>query len=159
MKPLYGHQEDAQVACNPSKPGRPSHGDHSYFIANLRMVMDVEVQAGNLEAVVECAAGDVGGCRTGMGGSGKCTAGDGMKQDSAAAAAQRCRGREDVRAIGLRIRHGGDHQHPCKGIADYRGIDAGERLSETNKGKCGAVDATRTMAPDPQRNVSSFSPR
>ena len=58
--------------------------------------MDVEVQAGNLEAVVECAAGDVGGCRTGMGGSGKCTAGDGMKQDSAAAAAQRCRGREDV---------------------------------------------------------------
>jgi hypothetical protein len=32
---------------NPQKPGRPSHAYHSYLIANLRMVMDVEVQAGN----------------------------------------------------------------------------------------------------------------
>jgi hypothetical protein len=50
VKPLYGHQEDAKVGYNPTKPGRPSHAYHSYFIANLRMVMDVEVQAGNQTA-------------------------------------------------------------------------------------------------------------
>jgi hypothetical protein len=48
VKPLYGHQEDAKVGYNPQKPGRPSHVYHSYFIANLRMVM--EVQAGNQTA-------------------------------------------------------------------------------------------------------------
>src|SRR5256885_1160504 len=47
VKPLYGHQEDAKVGYNPQKPGRPSHAYHSYFIANLRMVLEVEVQAGN----------------------------------------------------------------------------------------------------------------
>jgi hypothetical protein len=50
VKPLYGHQEDAQMGYNPQKPGRPSHVYHSYFIANLRMVMDGEVQAGNQTA-------------------------------------------------------------------------------------------------------------
>jgi len=50
VKPLYGHQEDARVGYNPQKPGRPSHAYHSYFIANLRMVMDVEVAAGNQTA-------------------------------------------------------------------------------------------------------------
>jgi hypothetical protein len=50
VKPLYGHQEDAKVGYNPQKPGRPSHAYHSYLIANLRMVMDVEVQAGNQTA-------------------------------------------------------------------------------------------------------------
>src|SRR5271154_4539578 len=50
VKPLYGHQEDAKVGYNPQKPGRPSHAYHSYFIANLRMVVDVEVQAGNQTA-------------------------------------------------------------------------------------------------------------
>lgn len=50
VKPLYGHQEDAKVGYNPQKPGRPSHVYHSYFIANLRMVMDVEVQSGNQTA-------------------------------------------------------------------------------------------------------------
>jgi hypothetical protein len=43
VKPLYGHQEDARVGYHPQKPGRPWHAYHSYFIANLRMVMDVEV--------------------------------------------------------------------------------------------------------------------
>ena len=47
VKPLYGHQEDAKVGYNPTKPGRPSHVYHSYFIANLRLVLEVEVQAGN----------------------------------------------------------------------------------------------------------------
>lgn len=50
VKPLYGHQEAAKVGYNPQKPGRPSHAYHSYFIANLRLVMDVEVQAGNQTA-------------------------------------------------------------------------------------------------------------
>jgi hypothetical protein len=50
VKPLYGHQEDAKVGYNPQKPGRPSHAYRSYFIGNLRMVMDVEVQAGNQTA-------------------------------------------------------------------------------------------------------------
>ena len=50
VKPLYGHQQDAVVGYNPSKPGRPSHAYHTYFIANLRIVLDVEVQAGNQTA-------------------------------------------------------------------------------------------------------------
>ena len=50
VKVLYGHQEDAKVGYNPTKPGRPSHAYHSYFIGNLRMVLDVEVQAGNQTA-------------------------------------------------------------------------------------------------------------
>lgn len=47
IKSLYGHQEGAKVGYNPHKPGRPSHAYHTYFIANLRMVLDVEVQPGN----------------------------------------------------------------------------------------------------------------
>jgi hypothetical protein len=47
VKALYGHQEDAKVGYNPQKPGRPSHAYHSYIIANLRLVMEVEVQVGN----------------------------------------------------------------------------------------------------------------
>jgi hypothetical protein len=50
VKPLYGHQQDAKRGYNPSKPGRPSHAYHSSFIANLRIVLDVEVQAGNQTA-------------------------------------------------------------------------------------------------------------
>jgi hypothetical protein len=47
VKPLYGHQEGAVVGYNPKKPGRPSHTYHSYLLANLRLVLAVEVQAGN----------------------------------------------------------------------------------------------------------------
>lgn len=50
VKPLYGHQEDAVRGYNPAKPGRPSHAYHTSFIANLRIVLDVEVQAGNQTA-------------------------------------------------------------------------------------------------------------
>ena len=50
VKVLYGHQEEAKVGYNPQKPGRPSHAYHSYFIGTLRLVMDVEVQAGNQTA-------------------------------------------------------------------------------------------------------------
>lgn len=49
VKCLYGkQQEGAEIGYNPRKPGRPSHTYHSYLIANLRLVLEVEVQAGNL---------------------------------------------------------------------------------------------------------------
>ncbi len=47
IKPLYGRQEDAVKGYNPQKPGRPSHTYHTYMIANLRLVLEVEVQAGD----------------------------------------------------------------------------------------------------------------
>ena len=50
VKPLYGSQEGAVVGFNPHKPGRPSHVLHTYLIANLRLVLDVEVQPGNQTA-------------------------------------------------------------------------------------------------------------
>jgi hypothetical protein len=50
VKPLYGHQEEAKKGYNPGKPGRPSHVYHTYFIGNLRIVLDAEVQAGNQTA-------------------------------------------------------------------------------------------------------------
>jgi hypothetical protein len=45
VKPLYGKQEGAVVSYNPKKPGRPSHSYHSYFMANTRMALGVEVEA------------------------------------------------------------------------------------------------------------------
>ena len=47
VKVLYGHQEGAVVAYNPKKPGRPSHSYHTYLMAGLRLVLGVEVHAGN----------------------------------------------------------------------------------------------------------------
>lgn len=50
VKPLYGHQEEAAVGYNPRKPGRPSHVYHCYFIAAIRLIVEVEVQPGNRTA-------------------------------------------------------------------------------------------------------------
>jgi hypothetical protein len=47
VKPLYGHQEGAVVSYNPKKPGRPSHSYHTYSMAGVRLVFDVDVCAGN----------------------------------------------------------------------------------------------------------------
>jgi hypothetical protein len=47
IKPLYGHQEGAEIGYNPKKPGRPSHAYHTYLMAGLRLVLGVEVCAGN----------------------------------------------------------------------------------------------------------------
>jgi hypothetical protein len=47
VKPLYGKQEKAVKGYNPAKPGRPSHVIHTYLIAQLRLVLGAEVQAGN----------------------------------------------------------------------------------------------------------------
>ena len=45
VKPLYGHQEEAVVGYNPGKPGRPSHSMHCYFIAAIRLIVDIEVRS------------------------------------------------------------------------------------------------------------------
>jgi len=57
VKPLYGKQEGAVVGYNPHKPGRPSHTYHTYMVANLRLVMEVEVQAGDQSASTYSAPG------------------------------------------------------------------------------------------------------
>jgi Transposase DDE domain group 1 len=46
IKPLYGRQEGAEIGYNPSKPMRPSHVLHTFLVANLRLVLDVQVSAG-----------------------------------------------------------------------------------------------------------------
>jgi hypothetical protein len=50
VKPLYGRQEQAVRGYNPTKMGRPSQVDQTYIIASIRMVLEVEVQAGNQTA-------------------------------------------------------------------------------------------------------------
>ena len=57
VKPLYGHQEGAKVGYNPHKPGRPSHTYHTYMIANLRLVLDVEVKPGTDTAACHSSPG------------------------------------------------------------------------------------------------------
>ena len=47
VKPIYGKQEDAEVGFHPHKRGRPSHCYHRYLIANLRLVLGVDVTRGN----------------------------------------------------------------------------------------------------------------
>lgn len=50
VKLLYGHQDGAEVSYNPVKPGRPSHVIHTYWVANMRLVLDAEVQNGKAHA-------------------------------------------------------------------------------------------------------------
>lgn len=50
VKPIYGHQEGAEIGYNPHKPGRPSHAYHTLMIRNLRLVLDVEVHSGKEHA-------------------------------------------------------------------------------------------------------------
>lgn len=50
VKLLYGHQDGAEISYNPRKPGRPSHVLHTYWIGNIRLVLDVEVQGGKAHA-------------------------------------------------------------------------------------------------------------
>lgn len=69
VKPLFGHQEGA--GYNPHKPGRPSHTLHTYWVAGLRLVLDVEVKAGNEQAHSAPALWGLGwaagrGCCAGM---------------------------------------------------------------------------------------------
>ena len=57
VKPLYGHQHAAEVSYNPSKRGRPSHVYHSYLMAELRLVLEVEVASGKAHTAKHAAPG------------------------------------------------------------------------------------------------------
>ena len=50
IKCLYGHQDGAEIGYNPTKPGRPSHAIHAYWIADVRLILDAEVQSGKATA-------------------------------------------------------------------------------------------------------------
>ena len=50
IKPLYGRQEGAEIGYNPTKPKRPSHALHTFLVANLRLVLDVQVSSGKQHA-------------------------------------------------------------------------------------------------------------
>ncbi|MFZ3141275.1 transposase [Polaromonas sp.] len=57
IKPLYGKQEGAQVSYNPRKPGRPSHALHTYWVGNLRLVLDVVVSPGKEHSAAKASPG------------------------------------------------------------------------------------------------------
>lgn len=50
VKPLYGEQEEARLGYNPHKPGRPSHVYQAFLCSAAKLVLNVDVQAGNLTA-------------------------------------------------------------------------------------------------------------
>ena len=57
IKPLYGHQAGAELGYNPTKPKRPSHVLHTFWVGNLRLVMDdVQVSSGKQHTSVRAKA-------------------------------------------------------------------------------------------------------
>ena len=56
IKPLYGRQQGAQVGYNPGKPGRPSHVLHTFWVGNLRLVLDCQVSSGKQHTSVHAKA-------------------------------------------------------------------------------------------------------
>lgn len=48
IKPLYGHQEGTEVGYNPHR--RPSHVLHTFWIGNLRLVLDAVLTSGKQHA-------------------------------------------------------------------------------------------------------------
>ena len=50
VKTLYGSREEARLGYNPTKPGRPSHVLHALLLARAKLVLNVDVQAGNQTA-------------------------------------------------------------------------------------------------------------
>jgi hypothetical protein len=57
IKTLFGQQSGAEVSYNPHKPGRPSHAFHTYFVSNLRMVLDVVVSPGKQHSAAHARPG------------------------------------------------------------------------------------------------------
>jgi hypothetical protein len=57
IKPLYGKQEGAELGYNPHKPGRPSHVLHTYWVGNLRLVLDVQLKPGKQHTSAHAKAG------------------------------------------------------------------------------------------------------
>ena len=45
------------VSYNPHKPGRPSHAIHTYWIGNLRLVLDAQLEPGNRHSPVHARPG------------------------------------------------------------------------------------------------------
>jgi len=60
VKPLYGRQEQAVRGYNPTKHGRPSPVYQTYFMAAIRVVLDVEGAAGQSDCFPVRSAGTVG---------------------------------------------------------------------------------------------------
>jgi len=60
IKPLYGKQSGAEVSYNPHKPGRPSHALHTYWVGNLRLVLDVVVSPGKEHSAAKARPGLMG---------------------------------------------------------------------------------------------------
>lgn len=60
IKPLYGKPSGAQVSYNPHKPGRPSHALHTYWVGNLRLVLDVVVSPGKEHSAAKAQPGLIG---------------------------------------------------------------------------------------------------
>ena len=57
IKVLYGKQDGAVVSYNPHKHGRPSHAIHTYWIGNLRLVLDAQLEPGNRHSPVHARPG------------------------------------------------------------------------------------------------------
>ena len=57
IKTLYGKQSGAEVSYNPHKPGRPSHALHTYWVGNLRLVLDVVVSPGKEHSAAKARPG------------------------------------------------------------------------------------------------------
>ena len=78
IKPLYGHQEGAELGYNPHKPGRPSHVLHTFWVGNLRLVLDavlipssflIETNYGKIGASLflrKCVCGTATSSRSGI---------------------------------------------------------------------------------------------
>jgi len=47
IKTVFGHQVGATLGYNQHKPGRSGHALHTYWVGNLRLVLDVQVSPGN----------------------------------------------------------------------------------------------------------------
>jgi len=60
VKPLYGHKSKRCEDTTPPSKAGPSHVYQTYFIAAIRMVLDVEVQAGQSDGFHLRPAGIVG---------------------------------------------------------------------------------------------------
>lgn len=57
IKVLFGHQDGAVVSYNPHKPGRPSHAIHTYWIGNMRLVIDAQLDSGDRHSPSHSRAG------------------------------------------------------------------------------------------------------
>ena len=60
IKPLYGHKARGGARLQSKKPGRRSHGYHTYSMASTRLVLDIDVSPGDEHASKHSVAKPVG---------------------------------------------------------------------------------------------------